>query len=106
VADCPFLPAHQRPGPAVQEAVRGGSAGRTRLDRKAGNDRPRKAVTPMTIQELRDGRWRPAVPLPHYAVLHVTCHCGRRFWGWRIQVQRGAASERYQRHYRKEHIGE
>jgi hypothetical protein len=56
------------------------------------------------IQELHDGRWRPSVPLPLYGLLHVTCYCGKRFWGWHIAVQRGAASERYQRHYRGVHI--
>jgi hypothetical protein len=54
--------------------------------------------------ELYEGRWRPAVPLPLYMPFHVTCTCGRRFWGLRIEVQRGRASERYEAHYRAVHI--
>jgi hypothetical protein len=56
------------------------------------------------IQVLHDGAWREAVPLPLYCLLHVRCYCGERFWGWRIQVGSGAASERYERHYRAVHI--
>lgn len=55
------------------------------------------------ITELHDGRWRPAIPLPLYLPFHVRCACGRRFWGLRIQVQRGRASERYEDHYRAAH---
>jgi hypothetical protein len=48
----------------------------------------------VSTYELHEGRWRPAVPVPLYGPLHVTCRCGKRFWGLRIAVQRGAASER------------
>lgn len=58
----------------------------------------------MTVSEFRDGRWQAAIPLPLYLPLHVRCRCGRRFWGLRIQVQRGAASDRYERHYRLMHV--
>jgi hypothetical protein len=61
--------------------------------------------TPMRAEEFHEGRWRPAVPLPYYGVLHVSCKCGQRFWGLRIRVQRGAASDRYDRHYRAVHLG-
>ncbi len=53
--------------------------------------------------ELHEGRWRPSVPLPLYAPLHVRCECGRRFWGLRIRV-RCPARDRYERHYRHAHI--
>jgi hypothetical protein len=75
-----------------------------------GPERPERLVgalhdrDPDEIQELVEGIWRPAVPLPLYLFLHVRCKCGKRFWGLRIQVQRGAASERYERHYRAVHI--
>jgi hypothetical protein len=55
-------------------------------------------------QELHDGVSREAVPLPFYSLLHVRCKCGRRFWGWSIEVKRGTASYRYERHYRAVHI--
>lgn len=52
------------------------------------------------VMELHDGRWRPAVPLPFFAFLHVRCHCGRRFW----HLQRGLRCERYEEHFRGRHI--
>lgn len=61
-------------------------------------------MTGYVSEEYAPGLWRPSVPLPLYGFLHVTCTCKARFWGWRIQVGRGRASERYERHYRAIHI--
>jgi hypothetical protein len=57
----------------------------------------------MSISELHDGEWRPAVPLPFYGFLHVTCRCGIRFWGRRIRIA-CPARDRYEDHYRREHM--
>lgn len=57
----------------------------------------------MSVQEFRNGEWRPAVPLPFYGFLHVRCwDCRRRFWSLSRQGLRPA---RYERHYRQQHIG-
>ena len=50
----------------------------------------------VSTSELHEGRWRPAVPLPFYGFLHVTCRCGKRFW-------RSPRAARYEAHYRSEH---
>lgn len=54
-------------------------------------------------QELRDGRWRPAVPLPFFGVLHVTCSCGRKFWGRHSAVRESAPYFSYETHYQAAH---
>lgn len=55
------------------------------------------------VFELHEGHWRPSVPLPMFLLLHVRCHCGRRFWGLRTGIH-SATAGRYERHYRLTHI--
>lgn len=57
-------------------------------------------------EEYAPGLWRPAVPLPFYGLLHVRCECGRQFWDLtsaRID-KHSKAFQRYERHYRAEHV--
>jgi len=51
-------------------------------------------------EELKGGRWLPAVPEPFYGLLHARCDCGRRFWAWRSN----RARDRYRDHYAARHL--
>ena len=53
-------------------------------------------MTASDIEQLEDGRWVPATPLPWYGLFWYRCQCGRRFF----------TMARYRVHWRARHGNE